>query len=158
MLKPLKEFICDTCGEVINKPEEGWVEWLSFIEDDELKGKDFRICHHKSKCQKHARHQYCSDLPMTHFIGGEAVAHLTGMLDPKVNDGCTPIDMEQFIDFFRRFTLPYYEEARQYFPKAKEVNWFEDSKYINIYRPEKLSEFIRNFALEYQEDEDVRIY
>jgi hypothetical protein len=31
MLKPLEQFICDKCSNVIEKPEEGWIEWLLFI-------------------------------------------------------------------------------------------------------------------------------
>jgi len=28
MLASLKQRICETCGKIINSPEDGWVEWL----------------------------------------------------------------------------------------------------------------------------------
>jgi len=43
-LTPLQQWICDKCREVIEKPEEGWVEWLT--EDGTLKKGDFKIVHH----------------------------------------------------------------------------------------------------------------
>ena len=32
MLVPLKQFICDECGTVIESPEDGYVEWESVRE------------------------------------------------------------------------------------------------------------------------------
>ena len=29
MLKPLKQFYCDSCNQIIEKPKDGWVEWLN---------------------------------------------------------------------------------------------------------------------------------
>ena len=33
MLEPLKQFICDKCGETIKSPRDGWVEWLEQGDD-----------------------------------------------------------------------------------------------------------------------------
>ena len=27
-LRPLEQFICDECGELIEKLEDGWLEWI----------------------------------------------------------------------------------------------------------------------------------
>jgi hypothetical protein len=43
-LKPLEEFLCDSCGEVIRTLAEGWLEWLE--DPASLKDYDFRIVHH----------------------------------------------------------------------------------------------------------------
>jgi hypothetical protein len=42
-MKPLQEWLCDTCGEVIRRPEEGYVEWLQSKEDGV---REFNIVHH----------------------------------------------------------------------------------------------------------------
>lgn len=28
-LQPLKQWICDTCGEIIEAPHDGWLEWVT---------------------------------------------------------------------------------------------------------------------------------
>lgn len=43
-MKPLEQFLCDECGQPIEKPEQGWLEWL--VIDEQKQG--FRIVHHKS--------------------------------------------------------------------------------------------------------------
>ena len=56
MLTPLTQFICDTCHEIIKRPEEGYMEWISL--HDPTKGAreihNFRIVHqlHYSPLQK----------------------------------------------------------------------------------------------------------
>jgi hypothetical protein len=42
-LIPLQQWYCDTCDELIGKPEEGWLEWMV---DEERQGYGYRICHH----------------------------------------------------------------------------------------------------------------
>ena len=42
-LKPLQQWLCDECGEVIEEPAHGYLEWL---QDDSHKAYGFRIVHH----------------------------------------------------------------------------------------------------------------
>ena len=44
MLEPLKQWVCDTCGEIINSSSEGYVEWLT-DDSSPLKSNGFRIVH-----------------------------------------------------------------------------------------------------------------
>ena len=48
MIKPLEQFYCDECGQLIKEIRDGWVEWI----DEEVNGKKhsygFRIVHHNS--------------------------------------------------------------------------------------------------------------
>lgn len=50
MLSPLIQFHCDTCGEVIEKPEEGWFEWISEYDEEAkiTKSHSFRIVHNRT--------------------------------------------------------------------------------------------------------------
>jgi len=32
-LRPLKQFICDCCNEIIEQPEQGYLEWLADYKD-----------------------------------------------------------------------------------------------------------------------------
>ena len=47
-LIPLKQFICDTCGGIINSPEEGWLEWLLDVNTTPHTNYGFKIIHHSS--------------------------------------------------------------------------------------------------------------
>jgi hypothetical protein len=42
-LKTLQQWICDTCGEIIADPSQGYVEWLTG--EDRL-AHGYRIVHH----------------------------------------------------------------------------------------------------------------
>ena len=46
MLKPLEQFICDECGQVINSPKEGYVERESGTDaNGKMFARGFRIVH-----------------------------------------------------------------------------------------------------------------
>lgn len=83
MLKPLKEFICDTCGTVINDIKSGRVKWESFYNEKENKiiSRNYRICHDKIKCQGVAKSIKYSDSPLSEFLGNMAIVQTTKMLD-----------------------------------------------------------------------------
>jgi hypothetical protein len=85
MLEPLKQFICDTCGRVIAKPEDGWVEWLCSFDESQGKfiNKNFRVCHHEIRCMKLADHIDSADNHLQNMLKDNAfVLQLYGMLDP----------------------------------------------------------------------------
>lgn len=46
-------WICDSCGKPIDRPEAGWIEWLTILDDEALESVDLqpRIVHHNTKCQ-----------------------------------------------------------------------------------------------------------
>lgn len=155
MLEPLREFICDSCGRPITDTDNGWVEWESFYDKDRQKvvSRNFRICHHEIKCQKLARHPNCSDLPLSEFLGEMAIVQTTSMLDigpyhNKDYPGPEPDDLREFTDFLRRLTLPYYEEARQWWHQAMHDGYFGDSNEILIYLPKNLKAMIKHYQEE----------
>lgn len=91
-LKPLQQWFCDTCGEVIEEAAHGWFEWLR---DEDDKAYAFRICHHAShspvrsaggneprgpSCYKYDRMRR-ADLPLEDMIGSKGMARMLAMLD-----------------------------------------------------------------------------
>ena len=81
MLKPLEQFICDTCGCVIENLDDGWIEWESSFENGGAVNKNFRICHRDMKCQKLSNHSNCSDKPLRDICGDKTHAFLYSHLD-----------------------------------------------------------------------------
>ena len=152
MLNPLTQFICDTCRQVISNPEDGWIEWESRIDDktNKITSRNFRICHHEMPCQKLARHPHCSDLPLKEFVGEMASVQIANLLDVGVYHqrdyaGPEPTDMREFTELMRRLTIPYYEEARQWWNEAMTDGYFGDANEIYIYMPVNLRRMIEHY-------------
>lgn len=121
-LQPLKQWICDTCGETINKPEDGWWEFLQ-DKDDLIFG--FRIVHHKESCMydsQKLRRKNLSDghSSLDHVVKPGYFGHMLQWLElsetKKMNDHFV---MTEFIEIMRRLYLPYWEEARIYWERAR---------------------------------------
>lgn len=127
MLKPLEQFICDECGEVIEDPKDGFVEWVY----DGKAAYGFRIVHVRSVspyknvtgCFKYTDYKGRSDVPLSDYLRTKhqklySLLDIGDILDP---DGLFKIriaDFREYVDFARRITIPYYEEARLYLNQA----------------------------------------
>ena len=165
MLKPLEQFICDTCGQIIEKPEHGWVEWESKIEGDPPRQEQwgFKIVHHSPHsplkgehkrdggCYHYTHSSHRSDLHLTDFLGDNQMPELLSFLDvgpyhdPDYS-GPSIVEMREFVEFARRLTIPYYEEARQYWSDALSDGYFGDANEIWIYLPENLEALINKYG------------
>ncbi len=149
-LKPLGQWICDVCGEVIQSPKDGYVQWNRNL-NQEID--DFVIVHHFSASpKKHNRdgcYKYDSDSDLESFLGERGIVELTALLDPgpyHMPEYKTMVaDIRKWIDFYRRLQLPYYEEARQYWEEAISDGYFDDANEIYIYLPEKLKRMIEHY-------------
>jgi hypothetical protein len=121
MLKSLQEWICDTCGEVIASPNDGWVEWK------ESKGKrhHFRIVHNLrhtryaatgGTCQ-YSRQERDGDLYLSEMVGKVGLVRLMSWIDvgewhQDEYAGPGVFSLREWTILVRRLHLPYYEEAR----------------------------------------------
>jgi hypothetical protein len=154
MLKPLKQFVCDQCGQIIESPEKGWVEWRQ----NERKAYGFRIVHHATSsplreegknCYDYTGHHGRMDLPLDSFINH--IPQLLVFLDvgpyhePEYR-GIKVKDMREFLEFVRRLTVPYYEEARLYWEKAICDDFFYDFNPVYIYTSSSLKEVIEKYG------------
>jgi hypothetical protein len=136
MLKPLTQFYCDCCGEIIQEPKHGWVEWLTVFDPErgDYIFKGHRIVHHIAysprtgrDCYTYKKHIGRSDIYLTDFLDKQTgIAEMLRFID------CGPIhepqftghylgDLREYIEFIRRLTIPYYEEARLYWPRPSAI-------------------------------------
>jgi hypothetical protein len=164
MLKPLTQFYCDTCGEIINCPKEGWIEWIS--ENDKEKGTfkthSFRIVHHMTHspiatktnngCYQHSKKIERRDSHLDHFLSKEyKMANILMFLDigsyhnPEYN-GTYLTDMRQYVETVRRLTIPYYEEARHYWTEALDDGFFIDANERMIFSVNNLKHLIEKYG------------
>lgn len=143
-LKPLKEWICDVCGDIVTV-EDGYIIWRHT--EDLMSEFDFKIIH-QGKCD--IQH-YPSSGALKDFLGTDGLIKLTSFLShgpiiynngmlaqPKIKD------IGHFIDFLRRVQVPYYEEARIRFKNRELLNDLSDANEVYPYLEENLRAIIEN--------------
>jgi len=164
MKKPLTQWVCDTCSQIIENPEDGWVEWCH----DSKVINDFHIVHHATKsplghggCYHTFGGGYIQNASLVEFVGTSGLTRFLAMLDrgwildpdeefkPKVTS------FREYSEYFRRLVLPYYEEARLYFHKAQDDGFFDGLNEIHIYSEKILIEIIMNYGEEDNEPTDA---
>lgn len=158
MLKPLEEWICDECGEVIQGAENGYLEFLS---DQDHRPFEIRLVHtvpasprqRGDGCFAHTEDLRRGDVPLIDFVGPDGLVHLLSLIDygpvlqgpgelrPGVRDS-------SWTEAVRRLHVPHYEDARQYFASAKANGEYADHNEYSPYRQECLQRVID----EYEED------
>lgn len=157
MLKPLRQFYCDTCGELIEDPEHGYVEWDHTNDDDTHRDFGWRIVHHKLHSPRSGTQGCYLNLPasvaLNRFLGPEGQARILAFFDigEHLNTSGTRIritdqHMREFIEFVRRVSLPYYEEARRYWRKAEKDGFFDGANEHWPYTPDHLKRLIEQYS------------
>ncbi len=149
-LIPLQQWICDVCGEVIQCPGDGYVQWNR---NSNLEIDDFIIVHHKTASpREHSRdgcYRYSSDSDLPRFLGVHGQIELTSLLDPGVYHlpkySQQVVDIRKWVDFYRRLQLPYYEEARRYWSVASSNGYFAGLTQVCIYLPDNLKRMIEQY-------------
>lgn len=156
MLKPLQQWFCDECGEIIESPDKGYIEWLA---NDDHKAHGFRIVHHATASPRHPDgdcYAYTneigrSDLSLDCFLGNVGLIRLLGFVDvgryhsPDYR-GPEVVDLREFVELFRRLWLPYYEEARFLFARAAAGGFFGGANEVGIYRDRALKDMISEYG------------
>ncbi len=154
MLEPLKKWYCDKCGELIEKPEDGYVQFKKIEQNGIILYDDFVVVHHKSKSPlkdklEHGCYIYNSDVTLKRFLGDDGKIHLLTLLDigKYHNPEFTLLsnNIRKWIDLFMRFQVPYYEEARRYLDKANSDGIFDGAMENYMYLPNNLKKVIEYY-------------
>jgi len=148
MLKPLRQWICDTCGEVIESPADGWI---GFLKDEGLKAHDFRIVHHvmfsprspSSNCYPYNNRANRVSLHLKWLTGDTGIAYLLNFIDSY---GVKEVDIKEFGELMRRLFIPYYEEAREYFGRALGDGYFQDHTDLTKSSPDDFRKVIEKYT------------
>ncbi len=142
-MEPLKQFVCDVCGEVIEKIEDGYVVW----KDNKDKLPDLKIIHKKTRhitkgCDN--RSLYDCSLPLSNLLGADGLAKLLSFIEYKLTLSDEK-EIKKFTECFKRVQIPYYEEARQYWHKAESDGFFESTNEYTYYTEKYLKAIIRKY-------------
>ncbi|MCQ5129121.1 hypothetical protein NE562_05570 [Butyricicoccus faecihominis] len=152
-MEPFKQWTCDVCGKIIDNSEDAYVVWGT---DESDKIDKMRIVH------KNYRHEdgtltgcdldqktFNRSLPISAFLGGAGIAQLLSLIDPgemhtsECRDNIA--DMRMFVEMFRRFQIPYYEEARLCLPKAFAQGFLCGTNEVATYVPDTLKAVIERY-------------
>lgn len=124
-LFPLSQWKCDACGEIIDRPEMGWVEWLAGPTRG-TKAHAFRVVHNSSRCQYPSTGRV-HDIHLVHLLGPDGLATLLALLAPGGHTGNREegvASLDEWGELVRRLHVPHYEEARQYWADAEADGFF----------------------------------
>ena len=156
-LEPLQQWICDTCGELIERPKDGYVQWLVKENADEKIVKyAFHIVHHAPASPRRTasgtrgddcyhrdtREVHIGDLPVELLIGADGLGHLLTL----PYGGHAIEDMEELFAIIRRLHIPYFEEARLHFDKAIRDGIIESERRAHAYEQDTLLGILDRYA------------
>ena len=119
---------CASCGELITRIEDGWVEWLA-AEDDygTTTVSGLRLVHRlvfnsrdseRNRCRYDDRREFQQDhslvegLPLDRFVGADGLMLLLSFLA----EGDMPT--EELLELVKRVHIPGYEQTRELFDEA----------------------------------------
>ena len=150
-LTPLGQWICDVCGQIIEDPDHGYVQ---FNTDANGKYNDFIIVHHATHSPLRDTggdcYKYRLDTDLPSYLGAEGIARLLSKIDLGHHiepdfQGANTSNLRAWVDFFRRLHTPYYEEARLYWAKAREDGFFAGANEVWPYLPDILEDLINRY-------------
>lgn len=149
MLKPLENWICDHCGDVIDSAAKGYVEWI----DSGGHASEFKIIHAGGQCHHHLQRAGLSDSSLKDFVGPLGLVNLLRVLDVGTYHNPTfsgphiaQPEIRPYVEVFRRLHLPYYEEARLYWGDAIQDGEFDGINEVAIFMPEKLERIVERYS------------
>jgi hypothetical protein len=113
---------CSSCGELITRVQDGWVEWLAGEDArgaERLRG--LRLVHKMPECQYDEHQEFRNDqsivegLPLERFVGPDGLMLLLSFLA----SGDFPRD--EVLELIKRVQIPYYEQASRSTHEALEL-------------------------------------
>lgn len=159
MLTPLKQFICDTCGEIIEKPEDGYLEWV--YSDDRMQS-EFNIVHHGGSsprkkynhngCYQHVNRNGRMDMALNQILDpNRTMAYLLKFIDMgRYHDPdkkkIAKVNISEYVELVRRLTINYYEEARAYWDEAISDGSIDEDNIITNYSVDFLKGIVDKYS------------
>lgn len=136
-----KGWICDECGQIIEKAEDGWVEWLETPVPGtkyKYKGGGLRLVHHvPASPRQNSREMGCqyngdtefrkngaqvSDLSLTDFLGADGLMNLLEMIHRE------EVPKKEALEMTKRLHIPGYEHTRHHFNEAIAEGVYEPNR------------------------------
>lgn len=136
---------CDTCGQAIRHPRDGWVEWLVPYESPGRIGRGLRLVHHlpasplPQGCQYDQEQESQRDQSMLHdvslveFLGHDGLTYLLEVLSRG------ELPQAQVVEMIKRLHTPGYERARFHARAAADEGVIEPNMAPDFYSQRDIS-------------------
>ncbi len=143
-LEPLNQWYCDSCGEMIETADDGWLEWYH-ERDEHFNNKGFRIVHHDSSCMYDTDVMFqqgksTSDMHLNSFVGADGLVNLLSKIQYK-----SVKDEAELVEVIRRLHVPYYEEARKLHNEAERDGFFDGENELTRYLTETSKNIVKKY-------------
>jgi hypothetical protein len=162
-LKPLEQWICDTCGDVIEEPSHGYIEW---VHDEQMRSYGFRICHHPTHSPRTKAagglgsgvdcyiydDRPRSSVSLEDVTGFRGMTRMLAMLDVgEVHDKKAAHlmrvkDVREWVYVFRRLFTPSFEQARKYIAEAEADGFYAETNEVWPYLESNLRAVIEKYG------------
>lgn len=142
-------WICDSCGEKIDKLEDGYLQWLNVNKSNERISKNIKIVHHNNDCQFNEREEFLTnnatvgDMSLEYFAGPDGLTRLLEMISDNMFE-----DKEEILEIIKRIHIPGYEKTRPYFEKAVRENIFEPNTKLKYFVQRDLESINNHYELD----------
>lgn len=147
-------WICDHCGEFIQKPTDGWVQWKNDTADTQ--SWDLSLVHHfsasplvgKSRCyfeEKPGSKEHVRNMHLEHFLGPDGLLRLI-----RFTEG-TRFPLDEVLELIRRLNVPGYDVARQYQSEAIAAGFHEPDRPDWLLAQDQIRAIIK-FAIDLRDD------
>ncbi len=164
-LEPLKQWYCDTCGDVIEKPEDGWLEWVQEKTEAGRLNCGFRIVHQFMASPRanpagrdpeagscyYSRKQLPMDSHLHHALDF-GIAYVLNLLDvgeyhdPDKREAGRVVSVREWSELVRRLYVPYYEQARRYFRQVKRDGDYDGVNDVGLYSASMLKGIVEKYS------------
>jgi len=133
----MNTWICDYCSGIIERPEDGLVEWINSV-DISAPGRNIRLVHgfrdgSYEKCTFDQHIEYKKDLgtiadgELISFLGTDGLMRLLAMVSKS------ELPIPETLEMIKRLHIPDYEHARKHFRAAVSAGVFEPDMPENFY-------------------------
>lgn len=142
-------WICDSCGEKINKLEDGYLQWLNVKRDDVTIRNNMKIVHHNTVCQFNEKVEYSTkkatvgDMSLDHFAGPDGLTRLLEMISDDMFE-----DKEEVLEIIKRIHIPGYEKSRPYFERAVREGVFEPNTKLKYFVQRDLESIKNHYKID----------
>tara|TARA_R110002110_G_scaffold397857_1_gene613225 strand:- start:284 stop:754 length:471 start_codon:yes stop_codon:yes gene_type:complete len=153
-MEPLRQWVCDKCGDLINSANEGVLQWTDYEAKDHRYyiSTGFYIVHNNINCSFYKREEPVKDINLSEISGEIGILHMLSFFDKGIfienqypGLRLTNNDIRSLSEIWRRMQIPHYEEARLYYNEARMDGLLNGENEISMHTQRVLLKMIKKY-------------
>ena len=145
------KWYCDSCGQVIESVDQGWVENLKKNSEGSSKSNGLRIVHNEEECKYNDDAKFREEgalvhcVPLSFYTGQDGFMQLLTL----ISDGEFE-NNDEILEVIKRVFVKYYEKTRLHFKAAISEGYFEPNTKAGFYTESDIQR-----TMDYIKDESI---